>query len=343
MTEPAVPDLSNLERFRPAAVAPVPDDGRPRPFWSVMVPTYNREEYLAQAVGGILAQDPGPDRMQLCVVDNATTTFDVPALLRRLAGDRIEYVRHPANIGGIRNINACFRHSRGHWVHVLHDDDGVLPGFYRAYERAIERHPDAALVCGPVLGINEVGFATGIGLPPATAAGPIDDFLLHQATANTVPTPTVVVPRWVYERVGGYAEGLAFTPDWELAFRAATCGPAVTVDRPYAAYRWHAGSDTSKLIRGTRHLAESTALIDELCRRLSPEQRDRLPARRYRFVADAASHYAATLTASGDRAARAAHLAWAWRLDPVRGRLRALLRRRLSDAVERAWPARPRP
>ncbi len=148
-----------------------------------------------------------------------------------------------------------------------------------------------------------------------------------------VPTPTVVFPRAVLERVGGYAEGLAFVPDWELAFRAGTCGPAVTVDRPYAAARWHAGSDTSRLIRGVRHLEESRAVIDELTGRLPAEARSRLPRRRHRFVADAAAHYAGTLSAPADRPARLEHLRWAYRLDPTRHRLRALWRARLAPAA----------
>lgn len=311
--------------FAPTPVAPLTQGGR-RPFWSVMVPTYNRETYLAETLKSVLAQDPGPERMQICVVDNATTTFSVEKMIRDLAGSRVEYIRHESNIGGIANINACIQASRGHHVHVLHDDDMVLSGFYQAMEDAIARHPKATLLVSPVIGIDNAGFVTSLSLPPATKAGVMSDFLVHQATANRALNQGTVVPRRVYEEVGAYAQGLAFTPDWEMAFRAAAHGEAVTLAIPLAAVRWHDGSDSAHLIRGTRHLEEMKLTIDELVQRLSPEQREKALANRYRFVADAAHHYASLLTSPTELQSRLENLRWAYRLDPSRSRLRAVLR-----------------
>lgn len=319
------------DRFKPFTVPMTPAEAA-RPFWSVMVPTFNREAYLRETLESVLAQDPGPERMQLAVVDNATTTHDVPALLRDLAGERIEYHRHPVNIGGIANINAAIGLSRGRWIHILHDDDIVLPGFYVAMERAIATHAGATLFMCPILGIDEQGAVTGLSNPNTGHAGTIDDFLVRQVTANCAPTQSLVVPRAVYEQVGGYATGLKFTPDWEFAFRAAAAGSAVTLKLPLAAARWHGGSDTSQLIRSDRHLVEMKATIDELAGRLSPDQRAELPERRYLFPATAATHYASLLTADEDRAAQDRNLKWAYDLDPTPGRFRRRLMARLRSA-----------
>ena len=318
------PTNATADLFRPVEILPVAA-GTARPFWSVMVPTYNRERYLEETLRGILAQVQEPQRMQLCVVDNATTTFDVPALLKRLAGDRMEYFRHPVNIGGIRNINACFAQSRGRWVHVLHDDDLVLPGFYHAFEKLIEQHPDAGLLVGPVLCMNETGFTNWVWAPKADSAGPIENFLISQATGNHAPTQSAVFPRSTLERVGGYAEGLVFTPDWEMAFRAASCGPVCTVALPYAVQRAHVGSDTSKLMRGQRHLEESRLLIDELCRRLPPGQQAKLPKRRYQILGDQATTFASSFTTAAEFKHRMQHLLYAMRWDPSLGRLRQIV------------------
>ena len=53
-----------------SAIAPVPEWGR-RPLWSVMIPTFNSAKYLRETLGSVLAQDPGPERMQIEVVDAA--------------------------------------------------------------------------------------------------------------------------------------------------------------------------------------------------------------------------------------------------------------------------------
>ncbi|MFX0196931.1 MAG: glycosyltransferase, partial [Candidatus Hodarchaeota archaeon] len=47
-------------------VGPVPE-GIHRPFWSVMIPTYNCKHYLEEAFNSVLEQDPGPDEMQIAV------------------------------------------------------------------------------------------------------------------------------------------------------------------------------------------------------------------------------------------------------------------------------------
>ena len=43
----------------PPRIAPVPQ-GEGRPFWSVMIPTYNCDALLEQALRSVLDQDPGP-------------------------------------------------------------------------------------------------------------------------------------------------------------------------------------------------------------------------------------------------------------------------------------------
>ena len=56
-------------------IHPVPE-GVSRPLWSVMIPVYNRAKYVSQAVESVLAQDPGPDRMQIFVLHNSTESID---------------------------------------------------------------------------------------------------------------------------------------------------------------------------------------------------------------------------------------------------------------------------
>ena len=60
------------------------------PFWSVMIPAYNPSvDYLEQTLRCVLAQDPGPEQMQIEVVDDCSPAVDVAARVREIAGDRI--------------------------------------------------------------------------------------------------------------------------------------------------------------------------------------------------------------------------------------------------------------
>ncbi len=53
-----------------------------RPFWSVMIPTFNCAAYLAQTLRSVLSQDPGPQEMQIEVIDDVSTRDDPEAVVR---------------------------------------------------------------------------------------------------------------------------------------------------------------------------------------------------------------------------------------------------------------------
>ena len=59
--------------------------GTDRPRWSVMIPTYNCADHLRAALAGVLAQDPGPEEMQIEVVDDASED-DPESVVAELGG-----------------------------------------------------------------------------------------------------------------------------------------------------------------------------------------------------------------------------------------------------------------
>ena len=63
---------------------PAPVKQSPRPFVSVIIPTYNRAERLRGTVESFVAQQYPSDRFEIILVDNASTD-DTPAEIERLA------------------------------------------------------------------------------------------------------------------------------------------------------------------------------------------------------------------------------------------------------------------
>src|SRR5262249_57072596 len=99
-----------------------------RPFWSVMIPTYEPKRYLGQAIESVLAQDTGADEMQIEVVDDGSTEVDVERLVRNMAGDRVAFHRRSERGGVFGSWNTRIERARGHWVSILHQSH---PGFPR--------------------------------------------------------------------------------------------------------------------------------------------------------------------------------------------------------------------
>src|SRR5207249_10146394 len=102
--------------LKPPAIRVSPVDGS-RPFWSVMIPTYNpRADYLEETLHSVLQQNPGPKQMQIEVVDDCSPGMDVVALVKAIVGERVQFSRTAKNLGLAGCWNTCIDRSRGEWL-----------------------------------------------------------------------------------------------------------------------------------------------------------------------------------------------------------------------------------
>src|SRR6266480_1705183 len=91
-----------------------------RPYWSVMIPTYSpRAEYLEETLKSVLQQAPGPDQMQIEVIDDCSMDNTASEVTRRIGAGRVTFHAEPQNLGLANAWNQCIERARGHWVHIL--------------------------------------------------------------------------------------------------------------------------------------------------------------------------------------------------------------------------------
>jgi GT2 family glycosyltransferase len=236
-----------------------------------MIPTHDCARFLRTTLAGVLAQAAAPDDMQICVVDDHSTADDPAAVVAELAGDRVEFVRQPENVGHSRNFNTCWQRARGSLVHILHGDDVVLPGFYDAL--AAHFAANAALgaaFCRQIV-IDENGNRLReTPLLQATAKA-IPDAANTLATNPLPHTPAMVVRRSVYEHLGGFDESFAFcSEDFEMWVRIAAHYPVAYDPRPLVLYRQHPDSLTSRSFATAGNLRDLRAAIEKVRPFLTP-------------------------------------------------------------------------
>jgi glycosyltransferase involved in cell wall biosynthesis len=237
-------------------------DGGSRPFWSVMIPSYNAADLLRATLESVLAQDPGPEVMQIRVVDDASTIGDPAEVVATVGKGRVEFYRHPSNVGPSQNFTSCLRQARGEWIHILHSDDLVAPGFYRAYRGRIESTPNLVMVTGPTTFVDSAGRSTGAIGPLETEDGCVRAAAATMATLNPAQFVSTVVSRTACEKLGGFHPDLFHTNDWEMWVRLAAYGRVGWVDQPLALYRVHPDSDTSRVQRSTAYLQDCARAVD---------------------------------------------------------------------------------
>jgi glycosyltransferase involved in cell wall biosynthesis len=262
MTARSTIGTSTAVPSRPA-IAPVAP-GRPRPLWSVMIPAYHCAGYLAEALASVLVQDPGPDVMQIEVVDDHSVRDDPAAVVDALGRGRVGFYRQPRNLGVAGNLETCLRRSRGRLVHLLHGDDAVRDGFYRRMGEAFEARPDiGAAFCRHIF-MDAAGHWATISPLEQPSRGVLEDALVRLASEQRIMAPSMVVRREVYERLGSFDRRLVCSEDWEMWVRIAAHVPVWYEVEPLALYRMHQESNTGRHLRtgeDVRYTREAIAMF----------------------------------------------------------------------------------
>jgi glycosyltransferase involved in cell wall biosynthesis len=280
-----------------------------------MIPTFDCARYLEATLRSLLAQAPGPEAMQIEVVDDHSTTDDPAEVVTRLGGGRVDFYRQSENVGVVANLNTCLQRSRGEVVHLLHGDDVVLDGFYRTLGDRLREHPEAgAAYCRHVY-VDARGRRLEVAPLEPAASGILAEGARFLAAEQRIMTPCIVVRRSVYEQLGGFDDRLACAEDWEMWVRIAARFPVYYEERPLACYRLHDDSNTGRNLRSGLSLDHTRLAIDLFADYFEPAERRAVKRAAFSRYAESAVETAWNFQSQGDNAAARAQLRVAWRLE----------------------------
>lgn len=253
----------------------------PKPLVTVVMPTFNRGELLAEAVRSVIAQTY--QHWELILVDDGSTDGSI-APLEALDEPRLRIVRQPhcGRVARLRNLGAAA--GSGDYIAFLDSDDLWLP-------RRLERQFAGLAGSGAAWCCSNAGVIdrSGKRIPLKhgrfeAASGRIARALLLEETAAFVIT--LLVPRSLFDRVGGFDEQFLRYEDLDLAVRLAETADAIALGDVLALNREHSG-------RMTRHIGfahEQAALVYEkaLKRGVDPDLAPLLRKRRAAHLTGAA-------------------------------------------------------
>ncbi len=154
--------------------------------------------------------------MEIIIVDD-NSPISLRDLVYELGIGIISYYRNGENRGAYRNFNTAVAISKGQWIHLLHDDDYVLPGFYHRLRQSLEQSPDSVgAAFTNYHNVNEQGKVIFSQQLYEQQGRIIQDFAERIGITNPLNMPAVVVRRSTYEHLGGYLPELNYTGDWEF-------------------------------------------------------------------------------------------------------------------------------
>jgi glycosyltransferase involved in cell wall biosynthesis len=247
---------------------------------TVLMPVYNGERYVAQAIASVLAQTHAC--FELLILDDGSTDATPRILAEYAARDaRIRVLRH-ANIDQPATLNRGLELARHDWVAIHDHDDVSLPERLERQLEALAREPEARVVGTWAIEINAAGAALGRRCNGPRSA---EEFRALHAAGGRVPLvhPSVLLHRPTILEVGGYDPAFGPSADSELWTRVATRHLIVVVPEPLVLYRIHRQSMSFRRMFEQRARLRWIAVRDEARRRgeripTLAELRDRSPA-----------------------------------------------------------------
>jgi glycosyltransferase involved in cell wall biosynthesis len=219
------------------------------PSVSILVPTYNSERWILEALESAVAQSY--EDTEIIVSDNASTDATVE-LVHSLKDERLRVHIRDDNIGLVGNHNALIRLARGSYLKFLHADDILLPQCVAAMVETAEEDPDIGLVFAArevfsddpddAAWVAEFGNAHEhfAHLDRVNDGRPLALELLASGFVNWFGEPSaVLLSRKAIERVGMFNPRLRQIVDLDLWLRVALFFKVGFLDDHLVRYRHH--------------------------------------------------------------------------------------------------------
>ncbi len=205
---------------------------------SVVMPVFNGERFLGEAIESILAQDDSP--LEILVVDDGST--DGSAAVAQSFGGPVRVIRQ-ANAGHVVARNRGILAARGEYVATLDADDLFSPDKFALQVGRLDRHPEIDIVVGQLSYLR-----------PADGEGGEVAFVEHLDNHLSLSFGTCLFRREVFDRVGLGDETMPFADDWDWFMRAREARIPLLVHRHVVLhYRLHDANMTRDREAGARY------------------------------------------------------------------------------------------
>ena len=246
---------------------------------SVIIPVYNGESYLADAIESVKAQTYAD--WEIIAVDDGSKDRS-PSILREYEKGLSAKFRliTQENQGISAARNRAIGISSGEYIALLDSDDVWFPEKLELQVSVLERMEEVAMVYSDCLVVDpqrNVIRKTYFEKPPL-AGGIFQELLLN----NSIPSSSALIRRSVFQQVGSFNPAYRIAMDYDLWLRIADRYPIEVIDRPLMQYRVHPGGISSNRVEMIREdlditerwLEQRPGLREELAAGLLQKQRN---------------------------------------------------------------------
>lgn len=203
------------------------------PIVSVVMPVYNAERFVAQAVESILGQTFSD--FEFIIIDDGSTDY-TPTIIAKYKDPRIKVIRKERNEGIVSALNLGIALARGDYIARMDADDISLPHRLEVQMKLIEKDPSIILLGGWCKEIDENGKIIKTHRYPES----------HEKLVNNLinikkfpPHPSMIFRKDLVLKVKGYRERFRHAEDADLWLRLVDHGKFACVPEVVLLLRKH--------------------------------------------------------------------------------------------------------
>ena len=252
------PQQSEIESKQSAEGETDVSISRDQPIVSVCIPTYNGEEYLADALRSAIAQTY--PQIEILLSDDGSTdrTLQIAEEMLKDSPFPVRILKHE-QLGLVGNWNYCISEAKGKYIKFLFQDDLLDPNCVSELVKVAESDADVGLVFSPrnvIQGDNkkpdeihsgDLSLHSGWSILKAVQEGQslLQDVKLFSDPINKIGEPTTVLMRKdVFDVVGDFDVNLRQLVDVEMWLRIMTKFKIGFVDKTLSTFRLHEAQAT---------------------------------------------------------------------------------------------------
>ncbi len=215
------------------------------PFVTVVIPAFNHERFVKEAVESVLNQDFSD--WELLIIDDGST--DSTSQIVDLYKDHPKVkVIHQQNMGLSATLNKGLGMARGEYFNFLPSDDFFHTEKLSKQVQKLKEEKDIVCLFCDQIAVDENGknvndpIKKWHSVPYKTK----QEILPRLFERNFIPAPSALIRISELKAIGGFDESLTYTQDYDLWLRILPRGKAFWLHEPLLYYRWHGENLTYK-------------------------------------------------------------------------------------------------